>query len=296
VAISEAQLETWSRQGSITQSKATYDTISAVLKDPKAPYASKNFDVFLQGSYGNDTNIYADSDVDVVIRLSSTYYYDTSSLSPEDEVVFHRETSAGTYSFNEFKVDVLWWLTQCFGNGVKAGKKAISIPGNGSRRDADVLVCVEHRSYYNYKGNYSNNYHEGVCFWTSDSTKIVNYPKQHMANCTTKHQSTSNLFKPTIRTLKNMRNAMIENGYLLDGVAPSYFLEGMLHNVPITLFVPSRATTFTNYMVWLDECDHSKLLCANGRYFLLYENSPVCWRKKDFDTFRAAAASFWRES
>ena len=33
------------------------------------PYADKNLKVFLQGSYGNDMNIYAESDVDIVIRL-----------------------------------------------------------------------------------------------------------------------------------------------------------------------------------------------------------------------------------
>jgi hypothetical protein len=38
--------------------------------------------LFLQGSYGNDTNIYAESDVDVVMRTDSIYYSDTSALNP----------------------------------------------------------------------------------------------------------------------------------------------------------------------------------------------------------------------
>lgn len=32
-----------------------------------------NFKVFLQGSYGNDTNIYAESDVDIAIRLDNCF-------------------------------------------------------------------------------------------------------------------------------------------------------------------------------------------------------------------------------
>src|SRR5690606_967984 len=67
--IPESQLETWSHQGSITQSSSTYNTIKSVLEDSATPYAGRNFKVFLQGSYGNDTNIYAESDVDIVIRL-----------------------------------------------------------------------------------------------------------------------------------------------------------------------------------------------------------------------------------
>ena len=63
--IPETQLDTWSHQGSITQSSATYATIKRSLEASDAGYANKNFHVFLQGSYGNDTNVYAESDVDV---------------------------------------------------------------------------------------------------------------------------------------------------------------------------------------------------------------------------------------
>ena len=35
-----------------------------------------------------------------------------------------------------------------------------------------------------------------------------------------------------VRVFKNMRNSMIEKKLLADGVAPSYFIEGMLSNVP----------------------------------------------------------------
>jgi hypothetical protein len=51
MAIPEAQLETWSKQGSVTQSKATYGTVKAALETVDAPYAAKDYSVFLQGSY-----------------------------------------------------------------------------------------------------------------------------------------------------------------------------------------------------------------------------------------------------
>ncbi|MFC6489130.1 hypothetical protein [Nitratireductor sp. GCM10026969] len=47
---------------------------------------------------------------------------------------------------------------------------------------------------------------------------------------------------------------MIEQGYINDGLAPSYFLEGMLSNVPTQHFVASRQQTFENYMHWLQTC------------------------------------------
>ena len=65
-----------------------------------------------------------------------------------------------------------------------------------------------------------------MCFFTSSVDRIVNYPKQHSANCTAKHQATSMWFKPMVRILKNMRGKLVDAGAIDDGSAPSYFLEG----------------------------------------------------------------------
>ena len=85
MSIPEKQLETWSHQGSITQSSSTYNTIKNVLEANTTPYTGKNFKVYLQGSYGNDTNIYAESDVDIVIQLDDCFYSDLESLSEEEK-------------------------------------------------------------------------------------------------------------------------------------------------------------------------------------------------------------------
>lgn len=294
MAIPESQLVTWSAQGSITQSASTYQTIYNVLIDANAPYASRTFDIFLQGSYGNHTNIYADSDVDIVMRLTSIHYYDDSLLNPTDKQRFGGTLSSASYDFATFKKQVTSWLTQKFGSRVRAGNKAIYVPGNGStRRDADVLACVEHRRYRSYTYVGSNDFDDGICFWTSAGTQIVNYPKQHSSNCTAKHQSTTSRFKPNVRILKNMRNAMIRDKYLNDGVAPSYFLEGMLSNVPNPSFVSLYQTTFANEMNWLRQCDPNQLKCANGIHPLLKSGSQVSWNSADFGTFLDAASRYW---
>lgn len=292
--IAEDQLETWSHQGSITQSKATSDTIKAVLRDPNSPYAQYDFDVFLQGSYGNDTNIWADSDVDIVIQLSSIYYYDDSRLNTDEKQNFQTGFVPGSgYTFDKFKADVLAWLREKFGSTVKEGKKAIFVPGNNTRRDADVVVCVSHRDYWSYKTPGNPVYSEGICFWTTDGDKIVNYPKQHSVNCTEKHQVTDSRFKRNVRVLKNMRNSMIDKGLIADGLAPSYFIEGMLWNVPESKFSASYQDTFVNYMIWLEACAKDSLLCANGIHFLVRDGHSVCWPTANFDAFRHAAVKHW---
>jgi len=100
MAISELQLETWSHQGSITQSKNTYATIKSALEDRNSSYSGKSYEVFLHGSYGNDTNIYGESDVDVVIRLDSILRSDLSKLPEEEKAAYHKAYDKATYTFD----------------------------------------------------------------------------------------------------------------------------------------------------------------------------------------------------
>lgn len=295
MAIPESQLETWSHQGSVTQSAQTYDTIQKVLNDSASPYYSKDFTIFLQGSYGNDTNVYRDSDVDVVIRLNQTYYADTNLLEPDAKTNYGKAFSRATYQYADFKADVIAWLMINFGADVKPGKKAIFIKGSGNRRDADVLVCAQHRRYRATSTGVDSQYDEGIIFWTSDGIEIVNFPKQHSENCTTKHQNTSQRFKRMVRIYKNMRNRMIDDKYIVDGVAPSYFIEGLLWNVPADKFVQSYEDSFVNTFNWVLDADKAKLACANDLYWLVRDNSNVCWSTASFDAYLAAAKKYWNE-
>jgi hypothetical protein len=288
MAISEGQMQTWSTQGSVSQSAATYQTVRNVLDSTQSPYYSKSFNIFLQGSYGNDTNIYADSDVDVVICLTSTYYHDKDSLSPSDQAELNRAFVPATYELSDFKQDVATWLTQKFGNGVSVGNKAIFIPGNGARRDADVIVAAEHRTYYSQTG-----YQEGIVFETSYGQRIINYPKQHSDNLTSKHQATGNRFKPTVRAFKNMRNKMIADGYLNQGISPSYYLEGLLFNAPNNCFAQSYQETYARSVTYLRAAVRDQLVCANDIHYLVRDYSSVNWTAANFDAYMKALDAYW---
>jgi hypothetical protein len=295
LAISESQLDTWSKQGAVQSSAATYETVRLALAAPGAPYATRSYEIFLQGSYGNDTNIYADSDVDCVIATDSVYYHDLEKLSPSDKVAFEAARSPATYDYKDFKRDVIVQLTKRFASDVTVGNKAIAIAAHGNRRDADVVAAVQFRRYWSYKSVHNQNYTDGICFWTQGGTQIVNYPKQHKANATTKHQATNSWFKPCVRILKNMRNAMVDRGYLAAGVAPSYFLEGMLYNVPNDKFGGTWADTISQAINWLLACDQAKLVCANEQYFLCHPTSSVTWRTEQLKAYLDAVVAYWND-
>lgn len=295
MAIPEAQLDTWSHQGSVTQSSDTYARLKGVLEANTAPYAGRNYVSFLQGSYGNDTNIWADSDVDVVMRLDSTFYRDIDALPEDDKARYKAAFSDAEYGYNDFKRDVVAQLRDAFGDAVQPGNKAIFVRGNGQRRDADVLVASQYRKYIRFRSHADQSYVEGICFWDSGGNKIVNYPKQHSLNCTAKHQGTSQWYKPTVRILKNLRNHMITDGALADGIAPSYFLEGMLYNVPNGTFGTSYRSTVADSLNWLLKADRDSLVCANEQYRLLHPTSRVTWRAEQFEAYLSSTIKYWNE-
>jgi hypothetical protein len=292
MGIPESQLDTWSHQGSVKQSSDTYATVKRSLEATDTKYAAKSFEVFLQGSYGNDTNIYAESDVDVVIRLDSIYHYDTSELTPQDLQAFQSTLVAGTYSYSDYKSDVIAALQKSFGqDDVKPGKKAVKIKANGNRRNADVVVATEFRRYYSTASG--PQFYQGICFFTPDGTRITNYPKYHSANCTAKHQATHQWFKPMVRILKNMRSKLVDDGVLATGSAPSYYIEGLLYNVPNDKFGKSYGDTFAAAINWIWQADRTKFVCANERYYLVQNGFPECWPCTDCDGFINKVVELW---
>jgi hypothetical protein len=295
--IPEKQLETWSNVGSQTQSKDTYATIRNALDDKKAPYAG-SVEIFLQGSYGNDTNVFGkESDVDIVILCDRSYFRDLSRLTPTELAAYEAVTSSGTpaYPFATFKADVIKILNGKFGADVDTNsKKALKIKANGGRRSADVLVCQEFRRYQKYTGA-REDYTLGVGFLTLDDTLIENYPKFHSTTLTAKHQVTNKWLKPTIRIFKNMRNRLIDDKKLAAGIAPSYYLEGLLWNAPNEAFGTSYNSTVFNCLKWMHGVDEASLVCANAMFMLLGDDSPVKWSVANFRNYKSQVILLWND-
>ncbi len=294
MGIPESQLDIWSRQGSIAQSSSTYQSIKSVLEDSNAPYANKSFEVFLQGSYGNDTNIYAESDVDLVIRLDSVYYDDTSKLSKSDLILYNSLSTGGTYSLAQFKQDVIAVLQKAYGSDVNVGEKAIQIAPRHNRRKADVIVAAQHRQYISFQSFSQQSYIEGIKFWTSKNIEIINYPKQHSLNLTTKHQASQCWLKPIVRIFKNVRTKMVERNLIEPNNAPSYYIEGLLYNVPPEKFGGSYEDSVVNSLNWIMSQDRNKFVCANEQYFLCHPTSPVTWRAEKREAFLAGLINLWK--
>jgi hypothetical protein len=198
-----------------------------------------------------------------------------------------------TYGYPEFKRDASAYIARLY-DRMTPGLKALYVPGgNSGRRNADILIASEFRRYYEFKSWTNQRYNGGICFFPPGGLMIENFPRQHSDNCTLKHQNTKGYFKPIVRIFKNMRNAMIAKGMLAEGVAPSYFIEGVLYNAPDGSFGGSYQETWINCFNYIVTAERDKLACANFMHWLVRDNSPTSWSVSNFLAFTAALKKYW---
>jgi predicted nucleotidyltransferase len=283
--IPESQLETWSRIGAVTTAKQTHESVRNVLRDYDWP-SDVQYEVYLQGSYKNDTNIRGNSDVDIVVQLNSAF---RNNLS--EDWKRHFGFISATYGWEEFRSDTLRALRNYYGySKVSERKKALRV--ETSYLPADVVVCLQYRKYPD-RPRSEDDFVEGMTFWVpSERRWVINYPKLHYANGVKKNQDTNERYKPTVRMFKNARTYLIERKVIPVDLAPSYFLECLLYNVPKDKFSSNLQSTFCNVINWLWEADFSQFVCQNEQ-LPLFGNTPEQWSEDKARRFLEAMVNLW---
>jgi hypothetical protein len=296
VAIPAAQCDVWRNQGATATAVTTHQAVRNALSADSSPMRGRDHEVYLQGSYRNDTNIRSDSDVDVVVQLNETYYSDLAALEPMEKERYDSARTPATYSVDQFDADVLQALRTYFGSAaVTVKNKCITLAGGSGRLRADVVVAAEYRRYWRFRSTSEQSYTEGITFWgRTDRLQVVNYPRVHYNNGVTKNGQTR-WYKPSVRMFKNARRYLVEQGTIPTNIAPSYFVEGWLYNVPDDCFVIGSEDTFYNVLVWLDKNpDWTKFLCQNEQQWL-FGVAPVQWRIESAKRLRDELTVLWND-
>jgi hypothetical protein len=280
VTIPTSQLETWARRVDAPQSKRTADIIRDELERSGTYISTRSYKVYLQGSYRNITNIFRDSDVDLVVELTGTFYSGIVNLTAEEERRRDAAYSPAELSLADFREQVLRQLLRRFGSDVvHDGNKAIEVGGIGERLNADVLVCASYRNWEWFRSSAEgqHKYVPGIVFWTqNENRKVVNYPNVHYDNGVAKQASSREWFKPTVRMVKNARRLMYDRGTLTRGSAPSYFIQCLLYNVPDAEFGNNYQQNYVDVVDWLAEADLARFICQHGQH-ALFGNTPEQW-------------------
>ena len=288
--IPESQLSRWSHHGAQDSSKHTHEAIRRVLTAYRWP-PGMTYDFYLQGSYRNDTNIRGDSDVDVVLELTSAFHHDSSALSQNERGVLASSFQPATYDWNDFRRETLKALEGGFGSRmVGQGNKSIKLKADPPRLAADVVVCMGYRRYSNL---YS--YAEGITFWAlRDKHWIVNYPKEHYKNGAAKSARTWDRYKRTVRMFKNARNHLESAGRISAGLAPSYFVECLIYNAPDSVFQYGFQETYCSIVNWMVQNNLNRLVCQNEQQWLFGPSSEQ-WSVADAQVFANHLVSLWND-
>lgn len=291
MSIPYVTLSQWAAYPGPARSAAAYAKVRAAL-EVGLRLNEIDVELYLQGSYRNHVNTKSDSDVDLVVELISICEFDTQLLSPWDAQRFWSNLNYSDYTYLQFRGDVLGSLTTAFGDAVVEHKKAIEVKGNWLRMKVDVLPAQRYRRVHAYDGiNFAS--HDGISFW-ADGRQVVNWPKQHFDNGVAKNQNTNEHFKPAVRMMKNARRVTIDQGLLRDGTAPSYFLQGLVWNIPDECFVADLSATYVNLVDWLyrNRITHRWFKCQNG-IDDLFGYSPEQWTIESAIETGDALAALW---
>lgn len=302
MAFLEQQLTTWSNQGATVGSATTYNSIKNCLDsiDWEAKLGEGiKYDIYLQGSYKNTTNIRGNSDVDVVLEFTSVFYSNKEKLPADQLREFNEYFSASKYSLQQFKDVVITELQRCYTTkNVKVGNRAIKVFGESGRLDADVVCCASYREYKSFSKNSLSNYADGITFWEKDTRKqVINFPKLHYKNGTEKNQNCGMNYKPITRIIKNMKSRIVDAEIIDASLAPSYFIEGLLYNLPNSCF--NKTTHQARTISVLEELGAatrdntlSKFVCQNSQRYL-FGTSDQQWNETDCRLFIKHLIDFW---
>ena len=288
--IPEAQLETWSHQGAAIGSKTTVRVRKECTRIRVSQLHGSQFQRVLTGLLWEQYRTFSQKVMSTSLSVTKAHTIATSKIASglrQKELI--SLLTEELHPTPMIRLRGMLKLTDSFGADVRPGTKAINILANGSRRSADVIPAFNFRRYYRYKSDSDCGYFEGISFFTSAAKRIDNFPNVHSGNATTKHQATNGNFKPMIRIFKNIRGRLVDDGVLQKGDAPSYFIEGLLYNIPPAQFTGTYSNMVYNILKWLhDNPDHTKFVCVNERYYLLRDNDSVCWPIADGAKFIAA--------
>ena len=260
------------------------DTSEIKRLDPLSPsysirmvkrYRGEDIQLLIQGSYANNTNVRGESDVDIAVIDESNKVYGARKNTDTNEYLF-ANGDTGAYAANLLRASVKRALCGRFA-GVKDGDKSIKVPGNASRKSADVVPCVRFVDLTNYREDGTGKCIDGVVLHSLSAETIVNYPEAHIAAGRHKNTRTDRWYKKMVRIEKHIRCELCDEGYPSAMKLSSFGVESLVFNVPDSTITSSLSyrSRFKAVVDWLYEHRYSLMSFteANGIKLLCPEYS-----------------------
>lgn len=216
--------------------------IKSAIND-SSEFQGLEYEIFEQGSYANNTNIKVESDIDICVMLTSTFFCNY----PDGKTNSDYEHTSGTITYNDYKQRVVRALNKKFVNDIKIGNKSINIRSNSYRVNADVVIAFQYRDYKRLDSNNKDVYTEGIKFISSNNDIIVNYPKEHIKNGISKNKLTGLKYKKLVKIFKTIKGDITN-----DDKISSFLIEALIWNTPNNVFNYTNWSEITQETIrWL---------------------------------------------
>lgn len=287
------RFQTWARPLSETEDQRCQNAESVILSALAAnpELAAMDLRIFAQGSYRANTNVRADSDVDICVCNVGTVFTNYPEGANDSTLGY----LSSSLTFAQYKDLIHRALHDRFtAAGYTRGDKAFNVHANSYRIHADVVPTLEYRDFYLQGGAYV--YRSGVKFITDSGVSIVNWPDQTYANGTAKTHSTGRVFKQVVRILKGLRNEMQEFNIPAAAGISSFFLESLVWNIEDYYFNGDSLYDIVSAItlqIWFQTSEAPR--CrewteVNGIKYLFHSSQP--WTREQGNAFLWAVRQY----
>lgn len=231
--ISDEQIDRWAKPPSDTESEKCTKAVKQITDALRDHFGNK-VSFVRQGSHHNRTNIRLDTDVDLAVVHSASYFPGTGWMTEADKKLYEERSSPATYSYEQFKTEVHEVLHKKFGPAnTQRKRKCVRVNGNTYRVNADVVPVFPYRKYRSF-GVVGL---EGIALVPDREIAVIHsFPDDHYKNGVKKNDETNRAFKSVVRVFKNVRNDLKDKGVLRGGDMPSFFIECLVWNVTESYF------------------------------------------------------------
>ncbi|BCK57897.1 nucleotidyltransferase domain-containing protein [Nocardia wallacei] len=245
--------------------------------------------VYAKGSYANNTNVRADSDVDIAVQCSDVIYWDEAT----DDAHSGGSPYTGIWTPARLRSELKTALEAKFPDQVdSSGSTAFRIHSSTARVDADVVPCFDYHYYFS-----PTHFREGAKVFKKDGASLINYPQQQLDNGVAKNTRTNRRYKQAVRIMKRVENRMVEDDVHRE--VPSFFVECLVYNCPDSVL---RRSTWTEVVrgviihIW-NELEGSEPSEEPERWREVNEckylfHSGQAWTRQDGRDFAKAAWNY----
>jgi hypothetical protein len=286
----EEQLTGWTAPSSNSEQEKQERTERMIRQsiDGHVPFKGCGLSIYAKGSYANNTNVRADSDVDIAVECTDVEYWEEAKPGAHSSTTPY----TGIWTPEKLRSELLSALRATFPSQVDAsGSTAIKVHSGTARVDADVVPCFSYRYYFSPSSAWP-----GTKIFKTDGGSLVNYPAQQLENGIAKNNRTGYAYKKGVRLLKRVENAMAEDGTFRE--LPSFFMECLAFNCPDPVFDHSTWTACLRTMlvhIWQqlqgDEPSNGRWVEANDCFNLFHPGQK--WSRADGREFAHAAWNYF---